>query len=254
MTIRVKIKQFLFITFFCAAWAVPSAARGQSFQEAGRYYKENNYDRAIEAYDKIRRDGFESGELYYNLGNSYFKKGDLGRALLNFERAKFFIPHDGDLRSNYDYVRSALNSPVRYSYEPWFFRWVDRLFDSIAMNILTIIVSALWISILVLLSAAMFAPAFRRFLFLSAGMLSVFLVICSLSLARKAAFYERGAVIVGGEIEAKFEPASGATTYFKLPEGSPVYALDRSAGWVKIRRPDAKIGWVPSSSVAGIRE
>ncbi|MFA5100990.1 MAG: tetratricopeptide repeat protein [Candidatus Omnitrophota bacterium] len=247
-----KTSAVLLVCVLVGGWFVHPAA-GQSFKEADQFYKDSKYDEAVEAYEKLLRGGSESGNLYYNLGNSYFKKGDLGRAILNYERAKLFIPHDSDLRSNYDFVRGVLNLPARYSSEIWFFRWLDRLFDGAGLNMLTILVSALWLTMIVLLSAALFLSAFRQFAAPLAGMLAVLLIVCSLALSRKIGYYEHGAVVTANGADAKFEPNSGATTYFKLAEGQSILMLDRSAGWVKILRPDSKIGWVEAADVSAIR-
>ncbi|MDD5774501.1 MAG: tetratricopeptide repeat protein [Candidatus Omnitrophica bacterium] len=252
-SIRTYMRRAIIAAFLLAVWPGQSAFAG-SFQDANLFYKNEQYDRAIETYEKVLQDGFESGELYYNLGNSYFKKGDLGRAVLNYERAKIFIPHDGDLRSNHNFVRGILNVPARSGAAPWFFRWLDRSFDGFALNGLTILVSALWISILILLSLMLWLTGLRKTAVPLAGILGVVLILCSLALSRKAGFYERGAVVVAQGVEAKFEPRQEATTHFSVPEGSSVYVLDRSADWAKVRRPDAKIGWVPAASIEAIRQ
>lgn len=250
--IRSYMRKVFITALFLTVWPGQSAFAG-SFQDANLFYKNEQYDRAIETYEKVLQDGFESGELYYNLGNSYFKKGDLGRALLNYERAKVFIPYDGDLRSNHNFVRGILNVPARSGTAPWFFRWLDRSFDGFALNGLTILVSALWISILVLLSLMLWLTGLRKIAVWLAGILGVFLVVSLLALSRKAGFYERGAVVVAPGVEAKFEPRQEATTHFSIPEGSSVSVLDRSADWAKVRRHDAKIGWVHASSIEAIR-
>jgi tetratricopeptide (TPR) repeat protein len=252
--IRLISKILLFVILLCAGWLAPVTAYAQSFKDANRLYEENKYDQAIAAYEKIIQSGFESGELYYNLGNSYFKKGELGRALLNYERSRLFIPADSDLRSNYRFVRGLLNVPSGTSGTRWFLKWIDLSFDGVGLNGLTVIISVLWFLILVLLSARLWLFAWKQYTTPLICLCGAALIICSIALAGKAGYYEHGAVVTGRDVEAKFEPAAGATTYFKLAEGSQVFILDRAAGWVKIRRPDAKIGWVESSGIAGIRE
>ena len=67
-------------------------------------YKDKEYRKAIEQYEMIIKDGQESGQIYYNLANSYFKNGDYGKAVLNYERAKRLMPRDSDVDYNYNYV------------------------------------------------------------------------------------------------------------------------------------------------------
>ncbi len=251
--IRSRTAKAAALLLILAAWFGHPCEAGY-FQDANLLYKNNKYDEAVSAYEKILEGGFESGALYYNLGNSYFKKGDLGRALLNYERAKIFIPHDSDLRSNHNFVRNILNVPPRYSSEPWFLRWLDRSFDGIAMNSLTVLAGALWFLILIILASILWLPSLKRPAVPLAVILAVMLLACSVALGRKAVSYERGALIIAGGVEAKFEPRDGATTYFSIPEGSFVTILDRSGAWVKVRRHDAKIGWVKDKAVAAIRQ
>jgi len=78
------------------------------FVEAGLFYKKGNYPSAINQYADIISNGKESGQLYYNLGNSYFKNGQLGKAVLNYERALLLIPRDSDLNFNYDYAQASM--------------------------------------------------------------------------------------------------------------------------------------------------
>jgi len=79
------------------------------FVAAGMAYKEGRYDTAIKRYNTILKGDRVSGPLYYNLGNSYFKKKNIGQAVLNYERAKKFIPRDSDLNFNERYVHSKID-------------------------------------------------------------------------------------------------------------------------------------------------
>jgi tetratricopeptide (TPR) repeat protein len=245
----VLIMMLNFVVVCCA----PQHARCESFKDANQLYKDNKYDQAAQAYEKILQTGFESGSLYYNLGNSYFKAGSFGRALLNYERARFFIPSDSDLNSNYNFVRSLLSVPPGANSGKLLFKWLDRLYEGMSINGLTFMLSFLWFSILGMLTAILFIPGIKRYAGIALALFGITLVVSSVSLGRKVSFYDRGAVVIAGDTEAKFEPSVAATTYFKLIEGSSVIVLDRSAGWVKIRRPDAKIGWVPAASIEDIK-
>ncbi len=73
-------------------------------------YKRGDYAVAIEQYEEVLDNGFESGALYFNLGNSYYRKGELGKAILNYERAKRLLPRDSDLNFNYHYALSQVKN------------------------------------------------------------------------------------------------------------------------------------------------
>src|SRR3989338_2888126 len=77
--------------------------------QANAHYEKGEYSRAIEEYIRILDGGLESGNLYYNIGNSFLKLGKTGYAILCYERAKRCIPADSDLKSNLNYARSFVD-------------------------------------------------------------------------------------------------------------------------------------------------
>ena len=221
------------------------------FYQGNSDYKEAKFEAAIDNYTKIIYLGLESGNLYYNLGNSYFKKGDLGRAVLNYERALVFIPNDSDLKSNHEYVLSLLNLGQQ-SFENWLKRTVNKLFVDVSVNFLTVFLSLIYIlALLVLISSLFFAGGKRGIRILLLGLVGVF-IISIISLNSKIAYLSKGAVVVSKEAIVKFEPLEAATTYFKLSEGSKVELLDKTENWYKIKRPDGKIGWIAKGELGVI--
>ncbi|MCA9407687.1 MAG: tetratricopeptide repeat protein, partial [Candidatus Omnitrophica bacterium] len=80
----------------------------EGFVTAEAFYKQGEFAQAASAYEEILTAGGESGAIYYNLGNTYYKMGELGKAMLNYEKARQLIPRDSDLNFNYHYLRSKL--------------------------------------------------------------------------------------------------------------------------------------------------
>ena len=78
----------------------------ERFFEANQAYKNHQYQQAIDGYRHLIENGFENGQIYYNLGNAYFRLGNLGRAILSYERARFLIPRDSDLAFNLSHARN----------------------------------------------------------------------------------------------------------------------------------------------------
>jgi len=74
------------------------------FHAAGEFYKNKEYDKSVDHYEEILLGGIEGGHIFFNLGNSYYKLGKIGKARLNYERAMKFIPRDSDLKYNYNYL------------------------------------------------------------------------------------------------------------------------------------------------------
>ena len=221
----------------------------RSFARANLLYKENKYAEAIAEYERILNAGFENGSLYYNLANSYFREGELGEAVVDYERAKLFIPNDSDLKVNHDYAKSLLRLDSQDVARKGVFRYIDKAFEGITLNYLTIILALLHTMIFILLILRLSSRGARRFLKPLIVSLSLIFILGCISLKRKIAYIQRCAVVVSKEIESKFEPLESATTYFTLGEGSKVEVIESSGVWRKIRRFDGKAGWVMSEGI-----
>ncbi|MFH1441963.1 MAG: SH3 domain-containing protein [Candidatus Omnitrophota bacterium] len=219
------------------------------FKDANSLYKENKYPQAAKEYEKALEKGYESGNLYYNLGNSYFKTGDFGRAMLNYERARLFIPHDSDLKSNYNYTKSLLNLGSESFPGGWIFRYVDKISEGININFLTICICALYVLICLFLILRMFFNGTIKFYKIIIYVLIVFFILGSVCLYRKIHYLNTSAVVVNKEAQVKFEPFGAATTFFTLERGSKIEVIEKSGDWYKLRRSDGKSGWVNKSAI-----
>ena len=213
------------------------------FYKANALYEDGKYDEAINVYTGLIDQGLESGNLYYNIGNSYFKKGELGRAILNYERAIKLIPGDSDLKSNYDFALSQVKNPVPAKSDP-FHRKVLNFYRSFSTNGLTILVS---VTYMVLLSFVfiffVIKPGIRhRYVFTIS--LLMFFLISLYALSDRITSQNREAVLIAESSDAQFEPVDNATIHYTIYEGTKVYIIQEKMDWLKIRRQDGKIGWI----------
>ena len=103
------------------AVGAPQVAHGQDelFQQGNQFYQAEDWSEAISAYENLLAAGFEGADLYYNLGNAYFKKGELGRSILNWERAAAIQPGEPDLRANLDLAGSLTIDVIEPLPEFW---------------------------------------------------------------------------------------------------------------------------------------
>jgi tetratricopeptide (TPR) repeat protein len=217
------------------------------FKRASGLYEAGQYDEAIAEYGLLLRQGFESGSLYYNLGNCFLKKAELGKAILNYERARRLIPLEFGLQSNYKYAKSLV---IRNQYEPsgrGEMKALDWSFSWISMDGLTILLSILYLLSILILISGIYLPAIRRF---SKGvllLLAIVFLLCGLGLNRKVSLLDREAIIITPKAEAKFQPFDRAPIHFTLEEGTKVQILRMSRNWVKVMLPDKKMGWLRAS-------
>lgn len=257
---RYALCAMLFYAMFYALCPVLYAADVQSnFYRANTYYSEGEYDKAIEAYKQALKSGFESGNLYYNLGNSYFKKGQVGKAILNYEKAMRLIPRNSDLKSNYEYAQSLIKGGVAEGQVQWYRIVFDRIFSLWTIDEIAFSLALLFTGILLTILLTMYVPAIRKY---RVGALAVLIIIFALffmAIFEKASVVGKEAIIIAEKTDAKFEPFDSATTHFTLYEGSKVVIVSPRPSaqgrgspkdsWYKIERSDNKTGWVKTSDL-----
>jgi len=101
---RWVVAAIIFISV-CSLQALSQVLPAEEFAQANKYYERKDYDSAIQSYSAVLKQGKESASLYYNLGNAYFKKGDLGHAILYYMRAKRLDPSDEDIAQNLAFAK-----------------------------------------------------------------------------------------------------------------------------------------------------
>ncbi len=250
VTLGILINLYVFL-FPCFAQQERGSSPEYIFFRANTFYEEGKYDDAINEYSKMLAQGIESGNLYYNLGNSYFKKGDLGKAVLHYERAKRLIPRDSDLKSNYAFARAQIKYNISGSSQQWFERIFSAL-DILTINEITILLSVVFIFVVLFLIRALFFSVSRRVYRLIILTSTVFFIFLAIALFNRISLLEREAVVITKSSEVRFEPVESATTHFTLYGGAKVYLLQSKKNWSKIRRPDGKVGWIKSQETKKI--
>ncbi len=256
MKIRCPLLFLTFLLIFIGrAYAETDVSQAKLlFQQGNTRYIEGEFKESIDNYEKILSEGFESGPLYYNLGNAYFKHGALGLAILNYRRAQRLIPADADLKANLNYARSLIKGGVVIPTRNWFIRIFFDLADSFNLNRITLLCSSLYFLLSTALIIFILVKNFKR-VFGLISMLVLFLFLISLFLFTvqyRKVIAQQEAVVISGQADSKFEPLNEATTFFSLREGECITIISFKDDWVKIRRPDGKQGWVKKSSITVI--
>ena len=213
------------------------------FENGNAAYKKGDFQTAIQAYESILKHDWHSAPIYYNLANSYFRSGQLGKALLNYERAKRLAPRDSDIEFNYHY---ALGQNIKLqNQEP------KGLFAKLYMGHIMfyseeemawMIVSLFGFLGLCWLLALYFRWPFKLRVTLF-SLITISLSIFVVGLMAKVHFDDRTAVVIT-KASATFEPKPEATVHFEVPEGSKVECLKTVGQWIKVKRFDGKLGWI----------
>ena len=191
-------------------------------------------------------------EIYYNLGNAYFKAGKLGSAVLNYERALNLKPRDPDILANFFYVTRLIEYKIEDK-RNWYQRKVSQLLAYVTLEeCLLLCFTAYFIFILGLLLSLVF----KKFpLFGKMGTIAViFVILCSVPLLLK--YTESGAgkrgVVTEAQAEVRYGPSTSDQIAFRLVEGLEVILDDEKEDWYRVRLRDGRSGWTAKSQVIPI--
>ena len=232
---------------------MPLSASAITKAEADSAYAQGHYQQAAKHYEELLKQGV-SVDLYYNLGNAYYRMDEMPRAVLNYERALMLSPGDRDVRFNLQMARSKTIDKITPESEMFFVTWYHSLVNFTSVDgwaRLALITLALAI-VLVLVYLFTEPVWLRKAGFFGAfALLAVFVVANIFAYAQKQSFVERsGAIIMAPAATVKSTPAKQGTDLFLLHEGTRVDITDGSMRqWKRIRVADGKEGWIETSQI-----
>lgn len=234
---------------FSAAKQIVNATKA----EGDSAYIKNDFASAIQIYESLLQQG-EAPEIYYNLGNCYYKTDDIARAIINYERALLLSPGNTDIRANLEIARSKTIDKVTPVPEIFFITWIKSLVNSQSSDAWarTGIVSFL----LLLVSLAIFFFTqhikWKKIGFSAAILFLIVTVLSNLFASQQKSYLtnRNDAIILSPSVTVRSTPSESGTSLFVLHEGRKVEIKDNSMReWKEIRLEDGKVGWVPSSSI-----
>lgn len=250
---QVRIISMAMLALVCLS-VMPRSSIGSSsveqFFEANQAYKNHRFQEAIDGYRHLIETGLENGQIYYNLGNAYFRRGDLGRAILSYERARLLIPRDGDLAFNLSHARNQTQDALTDLQMSSF----SDLLGLGGLNRFEIF----------------FAFALLNFLFFAllcirlykknewTYYLSIFLAIviaigaCAVALKWGVWATENRAVVLSTEMVVHAGPDSKDTALFKLHAGTLVRVERTENDWTLVQLSQDKRGWARSGQLERI--
>lgn len=227
-----------------------------TMSKANLYYKNNQYQEAINEYNSLVKDGYEGLSLFYNLGNAYYRTGKIGYAILYYEKALKYSPSDEDVLQNLKLARLNLKDKVD-SLPPFFiFNLWKGLLSSFSVTGWTIIVYVFYFLLLVSVLLYFFSKTVtqQRFSFFSGITVFAFLLI-SISLLMvkmNKEFNIKYGVVLQTAVNVKSSPDYSSKDEFVIHEGLKVKIEDKVDEWIKIRLEDGKVGWVENKTAAEI--
>lgn len=234
---------------FSAAKQVGNATKA----EADSTYIRNDFAAAIQIYENLLQQG-ESAEVYYNLGNSYYKTDDIARAILNYERALLLSPGNADIRANLEIARSKTVDKVEPVPEIFFVTWIKSLINSQSSDAWARTAIVFFLLLLVSLSVFLFTRQlkWKKVGFAGSILFLIVVIVANVFASTQKSYLtdRKDAIILSPSVTVRSTPSESGTSLFVLHEGRKVEIKDGSMReWKEIRLEDGKVGWVPATVV-----
>jgi tetratricopeptide (TPR) repeat protein len=235
---------------FLVFWAGSSSAQPDAdFTKANQEYAQGHFKKAISGYEALIRAGQWSATLFYDLGNAYFRMGDFGRAILNYERALALERHHPEATANLQIARDEARAlELQQSWPERYLRFASVNQYSIAAAI------AFWLAAFAIV---MLIFARRRSATLIAT--SIFWLLISAAASYAVYTLERGtngsalAIVTGKDVQARLATADTANSVLALPPGSEVKVLSTRGDWIYAALPNNLRGWIPAKNAPQVR-
>lgn len=255
MKTSIKMKKILFFLLI-QCLALTAYAQDAAIKEAEAAYTKEDYGKAIELYEGILKSNGDSPEIFYNLGNSYYKAGKIASAILNYERALALDPGDSDVRFNLQMARQKTVDKIEPVDGFFLSRWFDSIQNMGAADSWAktgIVCFILFIGCLILF---FFSKQIRlKKVGFYLGVLLLLCVIISNIFARnqKNELVNRThAIVFAPTVTVKSSPDASGTDLFILHEGTKVSVKSTLGEWSEIALEDGNVGWMPTKDIETI--
>ncbi len=223
---------------------------------ANKLYNQGLYDSALMDYQTLLDNNIESGELYYNMGNAYYKNNDIASAILYYEKARKLLPNDDDVNYNLNIANSMIVDKIDKVPQLFYYQWWNyftNLFSGNLWTIISLVTFAILVSFIGLFILSKTRRSRKILFYLSAFFLLI--TISSASLAYhnyKQIVNHDEAIVFTSSITAKSSPTQNSVDLFVIHEGTKVKVIDKINNWIEIKIQNGSTGWLPSNSVKEI--
>ena len=216
-------------------------------QKAEMAYDSKKYKEAIENYEKLVNGGYKSYQLFFNLGNSYYRNNEVGKAIYYYELARKLEPNDEDVRINL--TKASARTIDKIDSKENFF------INAVKTNVLSTFSTNTWAWFSIV---TLFLAAVLFFIFITIGNVaakrvsflfsSVFLVLFFVTYflgysAVQSKHQNKFAIILSREVKIMNEPTVSGTTKFSLHEGTKIRVVENNGDWVLIKLDNGNEGW-----------
>ena len=226
--------------------SISSFASDQLFEKANKAYNNSDYTSAITLYDSILTIGLESSELYYNLGNCYYKAQDWANAIWHYEKSLKLEKNDKTIQNlelaNLKIIDRIEEIPQLF-YKKWWSSFIS-IFNTFSWQLISILI--IWFALIIKILSQFTNYKKEHFLSIlySLALISVFATYSSY----QRNITKKEAIIVTSSIVVNSAPTTNSTNLFSLHSGSKIEILDTIGEWINIKIANGSSGWIKESS------
>lgn len=219
-------------------------------------YNKGNYMGSASFYDRFLKSGYVSADVYYNLGNCFYKFNNISKAILYYERAKKLNPADADIRFNLQLANLKITDKVPGETPLFIATWWNNLLDitgECGWSYLCIICLCL---ALMLILGYLFSRHLwlRQVGFWGAGLMIVLCMGC-FGMAReryRALITHNTAIVMSPAVTVKGAPSDSGTALFIIHNGTKVTIVKSDGNWSEIKLSNGNVGWLLNTDIEAI--
>lgn len=208
------------------------------------------FRKALLRYRKLAEEGIDNGKLYYDIGNTYFRLGNLGKAILNYRRAERFIPNDENLRQNLDYALTRRLDKIAPKTEHLLFKTLFFWHYDLSTRVRSLLFAFFYLSFW--LAATLFLWKRKKGLRLltASTLFCAFLFLASLLVGNFAARRKQEGVITAAQVMARKGDSESYQPSFKEPlhAGTEFNLVENREQWLYIELADGRRCWIPANT------
>jgi tetratricopeptide (TPR) repeat protein len=226
----------------------------ETMLRANQLYENGRYNEAMQTYKQLVDQDYADSALFYNLGNAHYRRGDLGKAILNYERAARLAPRDGDIQANLTYARSQAIDQYATEADSPLVQWTQAASSKLTLNEMSILTLVLfWVLTgLFILYWHTTDPGQQKALRYALVITLLVFALSAFTLGERV-YTERtnpSAVVTVESVDVVSNPGEGSITQVTLHSGAPVILLEIRGQWERLSLPgDQFQGWVPVGTV-----
>lgn len=253
---RVFLTMLSLVMVFGFPIATDASDHVNTLSQAIELYEQRAYEESLILFLEVLDQGLKNSDIYYNIGNCYFRLGRIGKAILYYERAKKLNPKDRDVLLNLSYAKSYRVDAMEEDDRSFIIDLLNKNYDRLSVNDLSIINVFLLIILVSLINTSMiaFKQKDKSAIFFFIIALSLLFIISSVASIAKyhSLRHDNRAVLVENQSSGYSGPGSDYTRLFTINEGFIVKVIQSEELWSLVRLPNGASGWIKSDYIEKI--